>query len=263
MTVKDIANAIEAIAPRPLQEDYDNAGLQVGTFDTDVVGVLVCLDITEDIIDEAISKGCNLVVSHHPLIFRGLKRVSDSTYQERCVVKAIMNDIVLYSAHTNLDNAEGGVNHKIAKLLGLKDTQWLEPKPQTAGCSCGSGLIGSLSEAMPAEAFLKKVKETFKVDCIMHNNPDGKIISKVALCGGAGSFLLDEAIGKGADCFLTGEMSYHNYFGHDKDILIAVIGHYQSEQYTKELFKEILLKEYPSLRVELSEINTNPIKYFV
>jgi len=263
MTVKDIAKTIEAIAPRPLQEDYDNAGLQVGTFNTEVKGVLVCLDITEDVIDEAIEKGCNLVVSHHPLIFRGIKKVSDATYQEKCIVKAIKNDIVLYSAHTNLDNAEGGVNHKIAALLGLGDIEWLEAKPVTAGCNCGSGLVGTLPKTMDAKEFLSFVKETFKVDCIMHNTLEGKTISKVALCGGAGSFLLDDAIAKGADCFLTGEMSYHGYFGHDKDILIAVIGHFQSEQYTMDLFREILSKDYPELRIEKTTVNTNPIQYFV
>lgn len=263
MTVKDIANAIEKIAPRPLQEDYDNAGLQVGFFDAEVKGVMVCLDITEKVIDEAIACGCNLVVSHHPLIFRGIKRVSDSTYQENCIVKAIKNDIALYSAHTNLDNALGGVNHKIASLLGLTDLEWLQTKPVTAGCECGSGLVGVLPQKMDAASFLSMVKDTFKVDCIMHNDMCGKTVSKVALCGGAGSFLLDEAIAKGSDCFLTGEMSYHGYFGHDSDILIAVIGHYQSEQFTMDLFKDILLKDYPELKVEITSVNTNPIHYFV
>lgn len=259
MTVKDIASVIEALAPRPLQEDYDNAGLQVGRMDDKVDGVLVCLDVTESVLDEAIAKGCNLVVSHHPLIFRGLKRVSDSTYQERCVVKAIKNDIAIYSAHTNLDNAEGGVNHKIAELIGLKDLQWIVPKNPCEGVDAGEGLMGVLSEDEPAEQFIQRLKKTFDVEGLMHNKAEGKTIRKVALCGGAGSFLLEPAAAKGADCFITGEMSYHAYFGHDEDMLICVMGHYQSEQYTKEIFRDLLLGKFPSLKVELCSVNTNPV----
>ena len=151
MTIRKIADALETLAPLAFQEDYDNAGLQVGLIDDEVTGVLLCLDITEDIVDEAVRKGCNLVVSHHPLIFRPLKHVTGATYQERCVMKAVRNGIALYSAHTNLDNAEDGVNYRIASLIGLKDLEWLEEKAGAEGC--GSGVVGNLPAPEPAAAF--------------------------------------------------------------------------------------------------------------
>ena len=260
MTKKQILDALEELAPLPLQDDFDNAGLQAGLTGDEVTGVLVCLDITEGIVDEALQLGCNLIISHHPLIFRPLRQVSDTTWQQRCVMKALLNGITVYSAHTNLDNAEGGVNYRIASLLGLEHLEWLQKKPQTCGRSCGSGVIGTLPGPVDAADFLATLKETFGVACLMHSALPAEPLRKIALCGGAGSFLMDEAKEKGADCFITGEMSYHHYFDADGMLLVAM-GHYQSEQFTKDLLRDFLASRFQGLRIEMTSLNTNPILY--
>ena len=275
MTIREIINTLEAFAPLDLQEDFDNAGVQVAVnscpdaLDAQLTGVLVCLDITEQVIDEAIAKNCNMVVAHHPLIFQPLKRVCGQTYQQRCVAKAILAGITLYSAHTNLDNARGGVNHIIASMLGLNNLQWLEPR----GSEGGSGVIGELPVPMTAMQLLLSLKTLFKVDALFNNcrgnspfaEPKAvcgtiaveKEIRKVALCGGAGAFLMGKAREMGADAFITGEIHYHDYFG--QDMLLVEMGHYQSEQYTQELLMKIILKNFPEARVIKTSLNTNPI----
>lgn len=257
MKIKEVAAALERFAPLPLQESYDNAGLQIGlTEDENASGALLCLDVTEEVLEEAVRKGCNLVVSHHPLIFRPLRHVTGHTMVERCVAQAIRKGISIYSAHTNLDNASGGVNFMMAERLGLADVRFLQPLAAGEG---GSGIIGQLPEAVPTSEFLKKVANAFVVEALMHNEWYGREVRTVALCGGAGDFLLDEAIRQGADAFLTGEMGYHRYFGHEDEILIGVMGHYQSEQFTIQLLQRILAQACPELCTEVTEINTNPI----
>lgn len=253
--VSDVIKAIERIAPLRFQDEWDNSGLQVGFAGDEVGKVLVCLDITEEIVDEAIAGKCNMIVSHHPLLFHSLKQVSDCTYQQRCVTKAIKEGIAIYSAHTSLDNAPGGVNHKIAELIGLKNPEWIEPKED-----CGSGLIGELPEALEPEQFLETLKTTFKVESLRHSGPAGKPVKKVALCGGAGAFLMPIAKALGADCFISGEFHYHDYFESDGMLLVEP-GHYQSEQYTQDLLKDILQKAIPGLQIQITEINTNPTRY--
>lgn len=258
MKIKEVAATLEQFAPLPLQESYDNAGLQIGlTGNEDVSGVLLCLDVTEEVIEEADERGCNVIVSHHPLIFRPLYRLTQQTQVERCVRLAVKKDIAIYSAHTNLDNAYGGVNFAIAERLGLQNVKFLQPTKDAKG---GSGVIGELASELQAEEFLKQLATLFKVEGLMHNRSN-KLIKKVALCGGAGDFLLDEAINQKADAFLTGEMSYHRYFGHENDLLIAVMGHYQSEQYTIELLHRILTEALPTLRLVKTSVNTNPIAF--
>ena len=363
MKIKEIVSALERFAPLPLQDGFDNAGLQIGLTEAEATGALLCLDVTEAVLDEAIASGCNLVISHHPLIFKGYKSITGKDYVERCILKAIKNDIVIYSAHTNLDNAPGGVNYKIAEKIGLKNVRILEPKENcliklvtfvptaqaeevrnalfTAGCgyigdydSCsyntegegtfraqegskpfcgnigelhheaevrietilpeykkrevirtlllthpyeepaydlyplynswaqvGAGIIGELKEAESELEFLKRIKKTFEVGCLKHNKLTGRLIQKVALCGGAGAFLIPQAIGSGADVFITGEIKYHDYFGRETDILLAEIGHYESEQYTKEIFYSIIRDLFPNFALQFSKVNTNPIKY--
>jgi len=256
MEVKRITDIIEQLAPLGFQDEWDNCGLQVGNPSKDVTKVLVCLDVTEEIVDEAIAKGCGLVVSHHPLIFRGLKHVTGETYQERCVIKAILNDLCIYSAHTSLDNAPGGVNYRIAEKIGLKNLEWLDPKP---GVNAGSGVCGELPSAEDADAFLARLKEAFGVDCLLHSDACGKKISKVALCGGAGAFLMPSAAAKGADCFITGELHYHDYF--DPGLMLVEMGHYESEQFTVDLLCEHIRGHFPELQVLKTEILTNPIRY--
>ncbi|MCI7069653.1 MAG: Nif3-like dinuclear metal center hexameric protein [Bacteroides pyogenes] len=363
MKIKEIVSALERFAPLPLQDGFDNAGLQIGLTDAEATGALLCLDVTEAVLDEAIALGYNLVIAHHPLMFKGCKSITGKDYVERCILKAIKNDIVVYAMHTNLDNARNGVNFKIAEKIGLKNLRVLAPKENSllklvtfvpvaeadkvrralfaAGCgnignydSCsynsegegtfranaearpfcgeigelhrepevrietilpvykereavkallnahpyeepafdlyplkndwkqmGAGLVGELEEPETELEFLKRIKRIFEVECLRHNKLSGREIEKVALCGGAGAFLLPEAIRSGADVFITGEIKYHDYFGHEEEILMAEIGHYESEQYTKEIFYSIIRDLFPNFALQLSKINTNPIKY--
>lgn len=363
MKIKEIVSALERFAPLPLQDGFDNAGLQIGLTDAEATGALLCLDVTEAVLDEAIALGYNLVIAHHPLMFKGCKSITGKDYVEHCILKAIKNDIVVYAMHTNLDNARNGVNFKIAEKIGLKNLRVLAPKENSllklvtfvpvaeadkvrralfaAGCgnignydSCsynsegegtfranaearpfcgeigelhrepevrietilpvykereavkallnahpyeepafdlyplkndwkqmGAGLVGELEEPETELEFLKRIKRIFEVECLRHNKLSGREIEKVALCGGAGAFLLPEAIRSGADVFITGEIKYHDYFGHEEEILMAEIGHYESEQYTKEIFYSIIRDLFPNFTLQLSKINTNPIKY--
>ena len=281
MKIREVVDALERFAPLPLQEDYDNAGLQLGLTDTqEVSGALLCLDVTEAVVDEAVALGCNLIVSHHPLIFRPLKHLTDENQVQRTVRKAIVNNVALISMHTNLDNAVGGVNWKMAEKMGARpltkgeelqeevslqesgeESNVNSPLP-SGGVGGGLPLFAQLSEPMAAGDFIQMLKRTFGVECVMANELLQRPIRKVALCGGAGSFCLGEAIRSGADAFVTGEMGYHEYFGHEQEIQIAVIGHYQSEQFTCELLKEILGRDCPELKCHVTKLNTNPIHYF-
>lgn len=258
--IREVVYALERFAPLPLQESYDNAGLQVGLTETEVSGALLCLDVTEKVVDEAIALGCNLVISHHPLVFRPLKRVSDANYVQRCVIKAIKHDIAIVSMHTNLDNALNGVNFKIAEKIGLGDARLFAEK--TVGdIQGGNGVIGELKTPMSAASFIQMLKETFDVKCVKANELLERDIQRVAVCGGAGAFLLSEAVVKGADAFVTGEMHYHEFFDHEQEIQICVIGHYESEQYTKEIFKSIIEERCSGVKCYMTSINTNPINY--
>ena len=249
-------SALERFAPLPLQESWDNAGLQLGLTEAEVSGALLCLDVNEAIIDEAISKGCNLIVSHHPLLFRGLKQISGADYVQRCVIKAIKHDIVIVSMHTNMDNAQNGVNWKIAERLGTTVLNGSAVENEKTPL-----VLAELTHPMDARAFIELVKKQFGVQCAQCNALLERSVKKVAICGGAGDFLLPDAISQGADAFITGEMHYHQYFGYEQQIQICVIGHYQSEQFTSEIFRDIIQKECLGVRTKIAETNTNPIVY--
>ncbi len=258
MKIREIIGALEEFAPLALQDGYDNAGLQIGLAeDADASGALLCLDVTEEVIDEAIRNGCNMVVSHHPLLFRPLKSIAGRDYIERCVIKAIKNDITIYSAHTNLDSAMGGVNYKIAEKLELQNLQWLSEK---AGFDAGEGVVGELKETMTMDEFLTFVKKTFGVECVRFNNCNVEKVKRVALCGGAGAFLIPNAEARNVDAYLTGEIGYHRFFGHD-DVLLLELGHFESEQYTLEILESIISRVAPEMKVLHTTVVTNPIKY--
>lgn len=334
-TVAEVCRWLEQVAPLAQQESYDNAGLIVGDSSAVVKGVLTCLDVTEEVLAEALEKGCNLIVAHHPIVFRGLKRLTGSTYVERCVAMALRNDLALYAIHTNLDNAlYRGVNEAIAKRLGLQNTRILAPRPERLrveirakgavgdravegllrpygslrkqeqlegdelvhlwvtevsvsrkgeilsafrqmdpayGISflrmeeedpfCGAGLLGELAQPMLAEDFLDFLKQRMKTDCVRHTRlPKGKIQS-VALCGGAGSFLLGKAMAAAADVFLSADFKYHEFFDADGRILIADIGHYESEQFTIELLRELIAEKFVTFAAHCTEVRTNPVFY--
>jgi len=258
--IKDVISALECFAPLPLQEEYDNAGLQVGLTEAEVSGVLLCLDVTEATVMEAKEKGCNIIVAHHPLIFRKLKHITNENCVQRCVMLAIKNDITIVAMHTNLDSVKGGVNSMIARKLGLSNVEMLCPHT-IEGKESGAGIIGTLPHPMTAEEFLHTVKETFHASCVMTNELLRRPITKVGVCGGAGAFVMPIAKAAGADAFLTGEMHYHEYFGTEQELQIAVIGHYESEQYTVELLQEIINTKCPEVRTVATNINTNPILY--
>ncbi|MCR4860461.1 MAG: Nif3-like dinuclear metal center hexameric protein [Bacteroidales bacterium] len=257
MTVHDVVSALERLAPPCLQDDWDNSGLQVGFPGAAVKRILVCLDVTEAVVEEAVAGGFDMIVSHHPLIFKALRQVSDATYQQRCVVRALASGISIYSAHTSLDNAPGGVNHRIASVLGLEDLHWLCPKD---GFDAGSGLVGELPRPEEDKAFLSRLSRLFGVQNLRHSETSGRPVRRIALCGGAGAFLLPDAVRAGADCFVTGEFHYHDYF-ENQGVLLAELGHYQSEQFTQDLLQEYLSTCFPALAVNKTTLYTNPIQY--
>ena len=300
MKIKEVIGALERFAPLPLQDGFDNAGLQIGLTEAEATGALLCLDVTEAVVDEAVTLGYNLIVSHHPLIFKGYKSITGRDYVERCILKAIRNDIAIYSAHTNLDNydscsynvegegmfralkgaspfcGEVGELHKeseirietilpdFKKATVVKALLGAHPYEEPAfdfyplkndWAQVGAGVIGELKKPETELEFLKNIKKTFEVGCVKHTRLSGRLIQTVALCGGAGAFLLPRAVGK-ADVFITGEVKYHDYFNYENDILIAEIGHYESEQYTKEIFYSIIREMFPALEVQMTRVNT-------
>ena len=363
MKISDLTSYLQTVAPLSLQEDYDNAGLLIGDPSWECSGVLCTLDVTEEVIKEALQKKCNCIVAHHPLIFRGLKRITGNSQVERTVIAAIKNDVAVFAAHTNLDNVINGVNGKIADKLGLKNRKVIEPKSSTllklftfvpaehldkvrnalfeAGggdisnyseCSfshpgtgtfkpgdgaapfsgtigtrqneneiklevilpaykknallqalfrahpyeevaydlvslendhtgTGSGLIGDIGP-IDGEEFLTLLSTSFNNGSIRHTPLTGKKITKVAVCGGAGSFLISKALNAGADAFVTGDVKYHEFFGAEGRMLLCDIGHYESEQFTTDLFIELLEKKFPTFAVLKSEVRTNPVHYF-
>ncbi len=256
--VKDIAWAIEQFAPRSLQEDYDNAGLQVGDPEMEVSAALLCLDVTEDILREALHRRCNMIISHHPLLFRGLKQITGATAIERIVIDAIRNNIAIYSAHTNLDSAWDGVSHEMAHALDLTDIKVLEPH-DSEGRS-GLGVIGNIKPT-PKIEFLRRIKETFKVKDLRYSSQSPQlVVKKVAVCGGAGASLIKESIDKGADIIVTGDVKYHDFTNFGLDIIIADVGHYESELCSKEIFSRIIRENFPDFVTYFSECETNPVK---
>ncbi|NNE26396.1 MAG: Nif3-like dinuclear metal center hexameric protein, partial [Saprospiraceae bacterium] len=229
MKIRDIIDYLHAIAPNHLQEAYDNSGLLVGDYNDEVKSVLVSLDVTEAVLEESEALGANLIISHHPIIFGGIKRLVDANYVQRIVKQAIQKNINLFAIHTNLDNVlHQGVNERIAQNLGLKDIDVLLPKPDaTEEYRVGAGLIGALDEAMDEMAFLNFLKEKMNVNTIKYTQLIGKSVKNIALCGGSGRFLLQEAISRNADVFISSDFKYHEFFDADGKIIIADIGHYE------------------------------------
>ena len=263
MKINDIIDCLEAIAPPHLQESYDNSGLITGDKNRDVTGVLVCLDSTPEVIEEAVEKGCNLVIAHHPIIFSGLKQITGANYIERTVIAAIKNDVAIYAIHTNLDNVlSKGVNGKIAQRLGLKNCSPLKPMDPVTNPDLGAGVIGELDNPMSEEAFLGHLKSSMKVEVIRHTRMLGGEVRKVAVCGGSGSFLLSHAISQGAEVFVTGDFKYHQFFDADDKIVIADIGHYESEQFTVDLICELITEKFPNFAPDSSKRGSNPIIYY-
>ena len=363
MILSEITSFLNSEIPLALQESYDNCGLLIGDSSSEITGALVCLDLTEGVMDEAIKKNCNLVISHHPLIFSGIKSLTGRNDTERLVIRAISNKIAVYALHTNLDNHYQGVNRLLCEKLGIENAVILKPASDTlrklvtfcppahadkvreaifetgAGhignydsCSfnapgngtfralpgadpfagepgklhtepelrietifpaylenaviaalkkthpyeevafdiypltnvhqrIGAGMTGNLPEAVDAEEFLHKVKEILSIGCIRHTALKNKKIKKIAICGGSGSFLIKDAISCGADIYMTGDIKYHDFFIPENKMILADIGHYESEQFTKELIYTLLKKKFTTFALFISETNTNPVNY--
>ncbi|WP_035756900.1 Nif3-like dinuclear metal center hexameric protein [Hugenholtzia roseola] len=260
---------LEALAPLPLQESYDNAGLLVGFPQMEISGAVVALDMTEEVVLEAHQKGCNLVVAHHPIIFGGLKKINRKNYVERAVWTAIEKKVALYAIHTNLDNVREGVNDKIADRLGLENRQILAPKKNQAGepllhqhKQTGAGLIGKLPKPLPTQDFFNLLKKAFHLHFFKHTALCHETIEKVALCGGAGSFLLQAAKKAGAQAFITADYKYHEFFDAENQILICDIGHYESEIFTVELLYDYLKAQFEALPIYPTQVRTNPVFYY-
>ena len=364
LKIGEITGYLEKIAPPALQQSYDNAGLILGDVNSEVSAVLVTLDVTEEVVDEAIKLNAGLIVAHHPLVFSGLKKITGKTAVERTLLKAVRNNIAVFASHTNIDSIENGVNGKICEKIGLTDCRILQPaggklkklvtfipeghadKVRIAVFEAGAGHIGNydycgynltgkgsfrgnedtnpfvgeknkvhyeeeirfetifpaylqqavlqalldshpyeevaydiypldnrfnkvgdgmtgvLPEAIPEMQMLELLKKTFGTGCIRHTKLMGKPIRKIAVCGGAGSFLLPQAIAAGADFFVSADFKYHQFFDTENRIVIADIGHFESEQFTKELFYELLTKKFPKFAIHFSEVVTNPVYYF-
>jgi len=361
MRLKDIAKFLEEFAPLKLQESYDNSGLLIGSHDLEINKAIITLDVTDDVLNEAITKKCELVIAHHPLIFKGLKSLTGKNYVEKLVVKAIKNDIAIYAIHTNLDNIKNGVNGKLAEMLGLINTRILvaerndlkklvtfcphdhsekvrtamfnagagqignynccsynlegegtframegtkpyvgkvgeihfekETRIETivpdyklgkvikamldahpyeevaydvypldnANPTTGAGMIGELPKETDAGEFLLNVKEILNSKVLKFNSTIERKIKKVAFCGGSGSFLIDSAFHSGADLFITGDVKYHDFFDHQEKMIIVDAGHYETEQFTKELLYAILKEKFPSFALLISSTDTNPV----
>ncbi len=364
MKIAEIISFLESKAHPSLQESYDNAGLITGDPDWECTGIICSLDAIEDVVKEAVEKKCNLIVSHHPIIFGGLKKINGKNYVEKTVIRAIKNDIAIYAIHTNLDNVIDGVNGRMAQLLGLQNISILSPKQNTlkklftfvpvdkaeqvrnaifsagggnignysecsfnaegqgtfkAGretdpyvgdigklhtenelkievilpsylesrivgalkaahpyeevafdlvdlsnmnLSTGSGVIGELAVPVEGKNFLARLKDIFRLEVVRHTSLSEKPVKKVAVCGGAGSFLISKALASGADAYVTADIKYHEFFDANGGMLIADIGHYESEQFTISLLQEILVQKFPTFAVLKTEVETNPVRYF-
>jgi dinuclear metal center YbgI/SA1388 family protein len=276
LRIHEIVSAFEAVAPLALQESYDNSGLIVGEMGAEVSKALLCLDSTEAVVDEAIAKGCDLIIAHHPIVFGGLKRFTGSDYVQRAVIKAIRNNIAIYACHTNLDNVlRGGVNERIAQQLEFAVERVLRPIGADLGSfvgigglddsdvfrTAGAGVLCNLQKPMNVLDFLQHVKAKMGVDVVKYTKCDVDMVRKVAICGGAGSFLIGDALRAGADAFITSDVKYHEFFDAEGKMLLCDIGHYESEKYTIDLFSNILSAKFPKFATIFAGTITNPIDY--
>ncbi len=257
MQVKDIIQTLEEFMPLSLQESYDNCGLQVGDSSQEVSSALLCVDITEAVVQEAIDLGAELIITHHPPLFKGLKCIGTGTYIQRAVVKAIQHNIAIYTAHTNADNANNGLNYLLAEDFGLKNVQTLSPIEGVSGA--GAGIIGDLEKEIKLEDFLRQTKDYFACEKLSYSKSEVKSIKRVALCGGSGAFLWRSAKALGADIFITGEAKYNDYFDIEERPILATVGHYESEVIATKLFRKVISKKFPNFVLYVSKLNSNPI----
>ena len=260
MKVRDITSAIESFAPLGLQESYDNSGLIVGRLDDEVHRVLLAVDVSEEVLQEAVDEGCDMIITHHPIIFHALKRFNSATYVERCVEEAIRRGIVLYAAHTNLDSTPEGMSWRVAEMLGLQSVEVLQT---TNDSGAGFGVVGVLSESEDVEAFMRRVMQTFNVKVLRHSDIIKSQISKVAICTGAGGSLIDCAREAGADIYLTADLKYNDFMRHENSIILTDMGHFESEYCAIQILFDILSKKFPIFAACRSVRSRNPVNYMI
>ena len=259
MTTRDIVNIIESEYPKYSQEIWDNSGLLIDNENAETTGILICFDITEDTINEAIEKKCNFIISHHPLFINGLKKISQDTYTERCVRLAIKNDIAIYCCHTPVDKSRNGISFKMAKELGLENVDFLS---KDADKDFGLGIVGELKEALEPTQFITLVKETFSLPIIRHSQLPSNKIKTVAFCGGSGASLIASALKAKADAYICGDIKHHDYFNSLEGILLIDAGHFETEIAIKDLFFSVFSKKIPNFVVYLAKTDKSPINYF-
>ena len=242
--IKDIINCIETVAPLYWQEDYDNAGLIIGNRDSDCTGVLICFDVFADTVNDALQKNCNLIISHHPFIYNAFKQLCYGSDIEKILRMAVKNDIAIYAAHTNMDNALTGVSHILAEKLGLQNISPLDNSRYPADTGyMGGGAIGELQECIKAEDYLIEVKKKLNLPVLRCIGNTQKEIKRVGVCGGSGSFLIGNAIDRNCDMFLTADLKYHDFLSYENEIILADIGHFESEIFIKQRFFDIISKK--------------------
>ena len=265
MNIGEIKEILEDWAPPQYAEEYDNVGLITGNSTTEISGILICLDSLEITIREARARGCNLIVAHHPIIFKGLKKINGANYVQRTIIEAIKNDIGIFALHTNLDNIVTGVNKKIADLLQLVHPKILSSKNFSVSGNelVGSGIIGEYPVPIQTHEFLTLLRKNMDLPMIKHTHLCKDRISKVAVCGGSGSFLISAAIKEKADVFVTADLKYHEFFDADSQIILMDIGHFESEKFTVDLIAEYLLNYLPSHLIHKTNCKTNPVQYFI
>ena len=260
MKIKDVTSVIETFAPLRWQESYDNAGLVVGREDDEVHAALLAVDVTEEVLDEAERLGCDLVITHHPIVFHPLKRFNSADAVQRCVERAIRSGIALYACHTNLDSAPGGMSWYLAGMLGIGSLQLLQPSAEEG---VGFGVVGDLPEPVRTVDFLQRVRERLSVRVIRHSDITAERVVRVALCTGAGASLIGDARRAGAGLYITADLKYNDFMTPDKALTVADIGHFESEYCAIRLLFDILSKNLCTFAVRKSECSRNPVNYLV
>ena len=258
MKVSEVTAVIEAFAPLSLQESYDNSGLIVGRPDDEVHKALLAVDVTEEVLAEAVAEGCDMIITHHPIVFHPMKRFNSASVTERCVEEAIRRGIVLYAAHTNLDSAPQGMSWRVAEMLGLEKLEVLQA---TNDAGAGFGVVGELPNAIPSEAFMRSVMECFGVKALRHSDIVKDEVHRVAICTGAGASLIDAARTSGADLYLTADLKYNDFMHHENSIILADMGHFESEYCAIQILFDILSKNLCIFAVRKSVCSRNPVNY--
>lgn len=263
MKIKDITSVIEQFAPLALQESYDNSGLIVGRPDDEVQRALLAVDVTEEVLDEAEREGCDIIITHHPIIFHPLKRFNSATYVERCVERAIRSGIALYACHTNLDSTPNGMSWRVGSMMGLTDMVTLEPRRDDP--NAGFGVVGTLPRAEDAMAFMQRVKSIFEVEAIRHSDlpSEDAMVRRVAVCTGAGGSLIDAAIKANADIYITADLRYNDFMRGERGMILADIGHFESEFCAINIINDVISKKLCNFAVRKSICSRNPIHYLV